>query len=111
MRSSLYQKEVGSKLNYLDAQAGRMHVERESADMVAHLNELKHYLESSEASRQVFNDEWHRQQLEDLSKARDEFSKISANLAKARRLSDLVVLTAPSNGIVWKSQDVPSDRF
>lgn len=100
MRSSLYQKEVGSKLNYLDAQAGRMHAERESADMVAHLNELKHYLKSSEASRQVFNDEWHRQQLEDLSKARDEFSKISANLAKARRLSDLVVLTAPSNGIV-----------
>ena len=45
MRSSLYQKEVGSKLNYLDAQAGRMHAERESADMVAHLNELKHYLE------------------------------------------------------------------
>ena len=100
MRGSLYQKEVGSKLNYLDAQAGRMHAERESADMVAHLNELQHYLQSSEASRQVFTDEWHRQQLEDLSKARDEFSKISANLAKARRLSDLVVLTAPSNGIV-----------
>ena len=48
----------------------------------------------------MFTDEWHRQQLEELSKARDEFSKISANLAKARRLSDLVVLTAPSNGIV-----------
>jgi hypothetical protein len=100
MRGSLYQKEVGSKLNYLDAQEGRMHAERESADMIAHLNELQHYLESSEASRQVFTDEWHRQQLEELSKARDEFSKISANLAKARRLSDLVVLTAPSNGIV-----------
>ena len=77
-----------------------MHAERESADMFAHLNELQHYLQSSEASRRVFIDEWHRQQLENLSKARDEFSKISANLAKARRLSDLVVLTAPSNGIV-----------
>jgi hemolysin D len=100
MRGSLFEKEVGSKLNYLDAQAGRMHAERESADMIAHLNELQHYLQSSEASRKVFIDEWHRQQLEDLSKARDEFSKISASLAKARRLSDLVVLTAPSNGTV-----------
>jgi len=100
MRGALYQKQVGSKLNFLDSQASRMHAERENEDISAHLKELQHFRQSSETSRQVFMDEWHRQQLEDLSKAREEFSKVSAGLAKATRLNDLVMLTSPSNGVV-----------
>jgi HlyD family secretion protein len=100
MRDDLYRLHVGSKLNYLDAQAARMHAERDNLDTAARLDDLRHELRSNETSRQVFMDEWRRQQLEDLSRARDNFGKISASLAKAVRLNDLVVLTAPSPGIV-----------
>jgi HlyD family secretion protein len=77
-----------------------MHAERDNLDTAARLDDLRHELRSNETSRQVFMDEWRRQQLEDLSRARDNFGKISASLAKAVRLNDLVVLTAPSPGIV-----------
>jgi HlyD family secretion protein len=100
MRGSLFQKQVGSKLNYLDSQASRMHAERDSEDMGSRLAENRHYLQATEASRQVFMDEWHRQQLVDLSKARETLAGVSASLVKAQRLNDLVVLTAPTNGIV-----------
>ncbi len=100
MRGTLFQKQVGSKLNYLDSQASRMHAERDSEDMGSRLAENRHYLQASEASRQVFMDEWHRQQLEDLSKARESLAGVSASLIKAQRMNDLVVLTSPTNGIV-----------
>jgi HlyD family secretion protein len=100
MRAELYAKQVGSKLNYLDAQATRMHAERDSQDMATHLDELRHSLESNEASRQVFMDQWHRDELEDLSKARAAFSEANEALLKAQRRGSFVELTAPTNGVV-----------
>jgi HlyD family secretion protein len=100
MRAELFDKQVGSKLNYLDAQAARMHAERDAEDMRTHLSELHHTLEANDASRQVFVDDWHRQQLEDLAKARDAFTQADEALTKARRRSDLIEMTSPADGVV-----------
>jgi hemolysin D len=100
MRGKLFHLKVGTKLNYLDAQVGRMRTERDYEDTTNHLNELRHNLVSTQAERQVFIDEWRRNLLEELIKARKDASSVAEALVKAVRMDDLVVLTAPEDGIV-----------
>lgn len=99
MRAKLFSMQAGSRLNYLDAQAVRLRNERDSQDAVHRLDDLRHALAAKQAERQVFIDEWRRQILEDLVKARNSAASLT-NLVKAQRMNDLVVLTAPADGIV-----------
>jgi len=100
MRAKLFQKQYGSELNYMDAQVARMRTERELQEATNHYSEAEHFLNSTEADRQAFIDGWRRQQLEELAKARTDATAVAESLAKAVRMNDLVVLTAPADGIV-----------
>ena len=100
MRATLSQSQTGSKIQYLDAQTYRMRAEQDYRNAINHLNELQHDIVSKQAERQLFIDEWRRQALDALVAARTELSTVSENLTKASRMNDLVVLTAPENGIV-----------
>lgn len=100
MRGKLLQDQWGSKLNFLEAQSARLHAERDYDDINNHLTELQHTLRSTEAEQQIFVDEWHRQLLEELAKARTDAAAVGGSLTKADRMNDLVVLTAPEDGIV-----------
>jgi HlyD family secretion protein len=100
MRSQLYRVQVGSRLNHLDSQVVRMRAQREHQDSANHLTELRHMLAQRQAERQAFVDEWRRQLLEELVKARASAAAIGENLVKAARMNDLVALAAPADGVV-----------
>ncbi|WP_439814102.1 HlyD family type I secretion periplasmic adaptor subunit [Zavarzinia sp. CC-PAN008] len=100
MRAGLYQREVGSKINYLDAQVARMATERDMQKATNRLSEIEHAIAAKQAERQGFIDDWRRQVLEALVAARASASAVGENLAKAARIHDLVVLTAPEDGVV-----------
>jgi HlyD family secretion protein len=100
MRGELFKGKVGSKLNYLDAQATRIQAQHDYQDQLSKMAELQQSLRAAEADRETFADTWHRELLEDLAKAQSEHSKVTESLAKAVRRNDLVVLKAPADGIV-----------
>jgi hemolysin D len=100
MRARLYRLQVGSKLNHLDSQVVRMHNDRDVEEATTRLDELTHSLAAKQAERQVFQDDWRRQLLEELVKARSEFAAIAASLSKATRLGEFVSLTAPIDAVV-----------
>lgn len=100
MRGQLYRGEIGSKLNYLDAQATRMSIEHEYQDELSKQAQLQQTLRSATAERQAFIDNWRRELLEELAKARTTDATLSESLTKAERLNNLVVLRAPADGIV-----------
>jgi HlyD family secretion protein len=100
MRADLFQRETGSRLNYLEAQATRMRAEHDTQDLVSHQADLQQTLRAAQAARAEFVESWRRDLLEDLGKARADLARLTENLAKAVRLNDLVVLTAPEDGIV-----------
>lgn len=100
MRSTLMQSQIGSRLQYLDALSSRMHIEQEQQDATNHLVELQHDLQSKEAERQGYIDQWRHQVVEDLVSTRTEIAKIDEGETKATRMNDLVVLTAPEDGVV-----------
>jgi HlyD family secretion protein len=100
MRGELLRSQNGSKLNYLDAQTLRVRTEREYQDAVNHLTELQHGVQSKQAERETFVDEWRRQLMETLVTMRTEAAKIDEGVAKASLMNDLVMVTAPADGVV-----------
>ena len=77
-----------------------MRTERDYQDATNRFDEAQHFLNSTQADRQAFIDGWRRQELEELAKARADATAVGESLAKAVRMNDLVVLTAPEDGIV-----------
>jgi len=100
MRSALVQSQSGSRLNLLEAQSARMRAERDAQEADDRLRDLQHSEQSREAERQAFIDSWDRERTEALVRARTELAQVTASLTKASRLNDLVVVSAPVDGIV-----------
>lgn len=100
MRGALMQSQNGSKLNYLDAQTLRVRTEREYNDAANHLVDQQHALQSKQAERQSFIDDWRRQILESLSAARSEATRDDDALSKASLVKTLVEVVSPVDGAV-----------
>jgi HlyD family secretion protein len=100
MRSTMLEKQSGSRLNFLEAQSARMLIEGNYNTAGNRLAELRHELEAKEAERQAFIDQWRNQIVEQLVATRTEAAMISEGLSKAALLNDLVVLAAPEDGVV-----------
>jgi len=100
LRGDLFEKRLGSKIFYLEARTFRMRAERELQDASNHLNGSWYSMQSKMADRQAFVDEWRRQLLEELVRARAQESVVGETLAKAVMMNDLVTLIAPADGVV-----------
>lgn len=100
VRTKLWQGKLTSKLQYLDSQNNRLRYQRDYQAAVEKLVELQHNLDGKRAERQAFVDDWRRQLLEDMLNKRTELTKINEQLSKAARLHDMVLLTAPEDGVV-----------
>ncbi len=100
MRESLFRGQTGSKLNYLESQAARMRTERDLRSADTLLNDARQAERSLRADRQEFADAWRRDLLETLVKVRADVASVDESLVKATRLTDLVALTAPEDGVV-----------
>jgi len=100
MRSQMLAKQVGSRLNFLDAQSGRMRIEQSLQSATNRLDELRHDLQSKEAERQAFMDQWRHTTLDSLVVARNEAGRIGEGISKATLVNNLVVVTAPDDGVV-----------
>ena len=100
MRETLMAHQTGSKLQYLDAMAARLRAERELVETSNRLPQLQHGLQSKLSERQGFVEAWRREISETLVATRAEAAKLGEALAKAARLNDLVVVTAPEDGVV-----------
>ena len=99
-RSALLASQAGSKLQYYDAEGAAMRAEREYTDSMNHLEELRHAVAAKRADRQAFVNQWRSDLLEQTSRDKDELAKLGDAIAKASRMHDMVVLTAPDDGVI-----------
>jgi hemolysin D len=91
---------VGSRLQYLDADAAAARADGAVQSTGNRLAELSHAALSEAADRQAFIENWRREIIDTLARTRDDLAQNAAALTKARRLQDLVNVTAPEDGIV-----------
>lgn len=100
MRQSLFGSQNGSKILYLEAQATRMRTEQTLQGVINRAAEVQFSLNAKTQERQAFIEDWRKQNLEQLIRARQDAGRNGELLAKAVRLNDLVVMTAPEDGVV-----------
>lgn len=100
MRSRLFKLQSGSRMQLLLSQDARLRAEREHRDAVDRLTELQFATQSKRAERQAFLDDWKRSLLEELDRARAEGIRTKEALVKAERMHDLVLVSAPDDGVV-----------
>ena len=100
MRETLYRGQTGSRLNSLESQATRMRTERDLRAAETLRNDAQQAVRTLRADRQDFGDMWRRELLESLVKLRADAAAIDEALTKATRLTDLVSLIAPEDGVV-----------
>lgn len=100
LRLRLLEGQIGSRLQFLDARARRIAAEQQRDQDRGRLESLRHALAQKRAERQGFLEDWRRQLTEDLARLCGELDRVEEALAKATRLAELTVLTAPADGTV-----------
>ena len=100
MRAFLMQKEIGSKVNYLDAKGQRLQVEREMQLATNNKTELVEELERFKAEKAAYLAEFRQKTAEELVQARRDHDAAVKQLDKAARRNAVTVLTAPADAIV-----------
>ena len=100
MRDYLMQKQIGSKVNYLDAKSQRLQIEREMLLAVNNVKELEEEMERFKAERAAYLAEFRQKTAEALVQARRDHDAAVKQLDKAIRRNAVTVLTAPADAIV-----------
>jgi HlyD family secretion protein len=100
MRNFLMQKEIGSKVNYLDAKGQRLQVEREMQLATNNRTELEEELERVKAEKAGYLAEFRQKTAEELVQARRDHDAAAKQFDKAERRNAVTVLTAPADSIV-----------
>jgi hemolysin D len=100
MRDYLMQKQLGSKVNYLDAKSQRLQVEREILLAVNNMTELEEEMERFKAEKAAYLAEFRQKTAEELVQVRRDHDAAVKQLDKATRRNSVTLLAAPGDAIV-----------
>ncbi len=100
IRKALLDKQVGSKLLYLEASVRLVDQEREVAVLRSSYHEVDAAIAALAQTRAQTEAEFRRSVLDDLAKAEQKVTAASQEIIKARRRTELQTLRAPIDGTV-----------
>lgn len=100
MRSELARKEVGSRLNVLIAQDSRAEIARNLSASEQQVTTSRFELQSLQAEREAFFQEWQSTLTQDLVARRTDLQRVEDELSKAEYRANLVELRAVSDATV-----------
>jgi hemolysin D len=100
MRSSLMDKQVGSRLNYLLSRDARLEIENTIARIRGNQADYEQRVEKAKADQQVFADDFRRTAYQELVDTLAKRNGIAEDLKKAQFRRQLIVLKAPVDSIV-----------
>jgi hemolysin D len=100
MQEKLYKFKTNSQLEFLAARGSRLRAEREFKEASERLVELRHRLQTVQAQKNGFLQEWRRTLFEELNRQRAEQAQIDSSRAKLEMVNNLIVIVAPEDGVV-----------
>ena len=100
IRSAVFQKEVGSRIDLLEAQANRLKLLEELEGLEIQQLEIENRVGSNGAERDLYIHATQRKAFEELVEAKRQLGSLEEALTKATRRGNLVRLTAPVDAIV-----------
>jgi HlyD family type I secretion membrane fusion protein len=103
--TKMEQADIVSHLDFITVQDKTIELQRTLTEKQNELLAAQHLLDSLKEQRKVFIDKWHDDNLDKLSTVGDDLEQAINDLAKAKKLSELVNLESPVDAVVLK---VPS---
>jgi hemolysin D len=100
VRRKLMEKEIGSRMQYLELQQDLVEHEQDLAVQQARLEEAKAALAGLAEQRRQAEQEFRRTNLADLAQAQEKAAGLREELVKARQHAELQTLTAPVDGTI-----------
>lgn len=100
MRTSLMDREVGSRLNFLLSRDARLEVESNLSRSRGNQVDAAHKIDKAAADRQVFIEDFRRTAYQELVETLAKRSGAAEDLKKAELRRRLIVLTAPADSVV-----------
>lgn len=100
MRTTLMDKEVGSRLNFLLSRDARLEVESNLSKSRGNQVDTAHKIEKASADRQVFIEEFRRATYQELVETLAKRSGAAEDVKKAELRRQLIVLSAPADAVV-----------
>ncbi|MEE2699479.1 MAG: HlyD family type I secretion periplasmic adaptor subunit [Pseudomonadota bacterium] len=105
-RRDLFKRNVGSRLNMLQAKNTRLSVQREYSKLNSSVRNLKSELESLRADKQNFVSGWFSKIGIELSQSSNERDSMKEDLVKLRRRKENVKILAPADGVIMDMQNL-----
>jgi HlyD family type I secretion membrane fusion protein len=102
MNNKLAKDGYVSRLQLLTVQDQRAELSRQLSDAENSLTSTGHQLDSLREQRRVFVEKWRDDNLTSLVAAQNALDAAQQDLAKAKKVSELVNLVAPADGIVTR---------
>ena len=99
-RKKLFDKQIGSELNYLQARNERLMAERELTELKNSINTLRGEMNAIKAEKQAFISEWFSGIGEKLAKADQQRDSKNEELVKLTRQRENIEILAPSDGVI-----------
>lgn len=99
-RKKLFDKEIGSEVNYLQARNERLMSEREYTELRNSLNTLQGEVDALKAKKQAFISEWFSGIGEKLAEATNTRNARNEELVKLRRQRENIEIVAPNDGVI-----------
>lgn len=100
MRSTLAEREVGSRLNLLLSRDARLDVESNLARVRGNIADYEHRVDKSRADRKVFAEDFRKTAYQDLVETLAKRDSAAEDLKKVELRRQLIVLKAPADAIV-----------
>lgn len=100
MRSTLMDKEVGSKLNFLLSRDARLDVDGALSRNQGNQVDFKHRIEKARAEQQTFVEDFRRNAYQELVDTLAKRNSVREDLKKAELRRQLIVLSAPVDAVV-----------
>jgi len=100
MRSTLMDKEVGSKLNLLLSRDARLDVESNLARVRGNIADNEHRVDKARADQKVFAEDFRKTAYQDLVETLAKRDAAAEDLKKVELRRQLIVLKAPADAIV-----------
>lgn len=108
MYSKLAEAGIASRSQLINVQDQKLEQARLVSEQVSILAATQHSLDSLKEQRKVFIQKWHDDNLNNLVSVKDQLQHAQHDLTKAKRLSELVNLTAPMDAVVLQIPNLSS---
>lgn len=100
MRTTLMDKQVGSRLNFLLSRDARLEVESNLARIRGNISDYQHRVDKAKADRKVFAEEFRKTAYQDLVETSTKREGAAEDLKKVELRRQLIMLRAPVDAIV-----------